>query len=81
MSQEGYIHYIELSDEWSEKPMNEIKKLATIWLARNWWEKPTGDDWDDSPAIHNAGPPYDLRKIDLEVGDHIIILRRDGKEE
>ena len=77
MRVEGYIRYIELSDEWDEKPMQDIKKLATVYLVMSPRQEVWGDDWNDSPAIHNAGPPYDLKKIDLEAGDHIIIFKEE----
>ena len=81
----GYIHYLEPSDEWSRKAMENIIELGRIILThkpgkmidrhsgkeRDVW----GDDWNDRPADCNSGPPYGGEEVTLEAGDFVIVIK------
>ena len=79
----GYIHYLELSEEWSHKAMENIVELGRITLThepfkmlyRNEEQELWGDDWNDNPADCNSGPPYGGERITLNAGDLVIIVK------
>jgi len=81
----GYIHYIELSGEWSEKAMENIVNLGRITLTHKPFkmidrhskeeEEVWGDDWNDTPADCNCGPPYGGEEVELEAGDFVLVVK------
>ncbi len=54
-----YIVYVELSDEMYSKAQENITNLGILYLSNKPSTEAWGDDWNDNPAVHNAGPPYD----------------------
>ncbi len=76
-SQRLRLVYIEFSDESGHEMYNQVQaienKAQTVRLYFVKAERPAsevwGDDWDDSPAIYNAGPPYNFDlMIKFELG-------------
>jgi len=79
---EGYLNWMERSDEWWHRSFDNMDVLGKLVLTKDndCW----GDDWNDRPADCNAGPPYDKfqkHEITLRKGMKIKIVVVEQEQE